>query len=58
MFLIVPISVNADTIYNIDMKVDIQKDGSANITEVWNVKASGGTEWYKQLNNLGEANND
>ena len=55
LFLIIPISVNADSIYSIDMKIDIQKDGTANITEVWNVKASGGSEWYKQIKNMGNS---
>ena len=49
----VPFSVDADTIYNIDIKVNIARDGSANITELWDVKADDGTEWYKTFSNLG-----
>ncbi len=46
-------SVNAKNhIYNIDMDIYIDKDGNANITEVWEVKASDGTEWYKGYANL------
>ena len=54
--LLLPISVKADSIYKIDMKINIEKDGDANITEIWDVKASGGSEWYKQLFNLGNSN--
>lgn len=50
--LMIPISVKADRMYRVDMNIDILKDGSANITETWDVKADGGTEWYKQLLNL------
>ena len=37
--LIFPISVFADHIYKIDMTINLTKDGSANIKEVWDVKA-------------------
>ena len=53
MFILFPISVKADHIYNIRMNIYLEKDGSANITEVWDVKADSGSEWYKQLYNLG-----
>ena len=56
LLFIIPLSVKADKIYNVDMKINIEKDGTANITEVWDVKASGGSEWYKQINNLGNSN--
>jgi len=55
LFFISMLSVNADTIYDIDMKIDITKEGNANITEIWDVRASGGSEWYKQLYNLGNS---
>ena len=45
--------VRADTINKVDMKINILEDGTANIVEVWNVRASGGSEWYKQMYNLG-----
>ena len=51
--LISPRFVLADHIYNIKMDIYLEKDGSANITEVWDVKANGGSEWYKQLYNMG-----
>lgn len=53
LILINPVRVLADHIYNIDMNIYLNKDGSANITEVWDVVASGGSEWYKQLYNMG-----
>ena len=53
LFFMVPFAVDADTIYNLDIKVNIARDGSANITELWDVKADDGTEWYKTFSNLG-----
>jgi len=53
--LFIPISVSADTIYNVDMDIDMLSDGTANITEIWDVKADSGTEWYKQLYSLGNS---
>ena len=52
LLFLIPLSVKADRIYNIDMKIYIEKDGTANITEIWEVRADSGSEWYKQLNNL------
>lgn len=55
LLLLCPIlRVSADTINKVDMKVNILEDGTANIEEVWNVKASSGSEWYKQMYNLGD----
>ena len=55
MMFVIPISVNADSMYNIDMDIYIDKDGNANITEVWDVKATGGSEWYKTMYDLGNS---
>ena len=46
-------SVFADDIYNVDMKIYLDELGNANITETWTVKADSGSEWYKQLYNMG-----
>ena len=54
MMLVPILGVKADTIKKIDMRINILEDGSAEIKEVWNVKASSGSEWYKQMYNLGE----
>ena len=49
-----PLSVDASNkIYNIDINVYLNEDGSANITEIWDVDGEDGTEWYKVMNNLG-----
>ena len=53
VMLLCPFIVKADHIYNIDMDIYLNEDGTANITEVWDVRADSGTEWYKQLYNLG-----
>ena len=53
MFMLVPFSVKADTIYKIDMNVYINEDGSADVQEIWDVKASDGSEWYKSMLNMG-----
>ena len=42
-------------IYNIDMDVYIDEYGNANIEEIWTVKGSDGTEWYKGLGDLGNS---
>ena len=50
----IPIGVDASNkIYNMDIDVYLNKDGSANITEVWDVDGDDGTELYKVMNNLG-----
>ena len=54
MLLVMPMSVNASNkIYNIDIDIELNQDGSANIVEVWDVDGDDGTEWYKVMNNLG-----
>jgi len=56
MFLLMPLSVGASNkIYDIDIDVQLEKDGTAYITEVWDVDGSDGTEWYKVINNLGNS---
>jgi len=50
---IMPLSVSANTIHSIDIDVYLNQDGSADITEVWDVDGTDGTEWYKAMNNLG-----
>ncbi len=55
LMFFVPSFVLADEIYQIDMNINLEQDGTANITEVWNVEADSGSEWYKQLYNLGNS---
>ena len=51
--LLCPLWVYADHIYNIDMDIYLEKDGTAEITEVWDAQANSGSEWYKALYDLG-----
>lgn len=53
LIMFAPMVVLADTINNVTMKVYVNEDGSAEFTETWNVLANSGSEWYKQLYNLG-----
>ena len=53
LVLIVPKYVLADHIYTIDMNIYLNEDGTAKVEEIWDVKADSGTEWYKQLYNMG-----
>ena len=55
LIMMLPVYVKADHIYSIDMDIHIEKDGTANITEVWDVKADSGSEWYKTMYDLGES---
>ena len=48
-------NVYANTIYSIDMDIYIDENANANITEIWKVKGTDGTEWYKPLRSLGES---
>ena len=57
LFIIfIPIKVFAkNDIYTKDAKIYITKDGTAQVTETWDVKGEDGTEWYIPLTNLGES---
>ena len=54
-FFLFPFIANADSIYSIDIKVNVDNEGYAQVTEDWVVKASGGSEWYKQILDLGNS---
>lgn len=49
------ITYAANHIYSIDISVYIDDQGEAKIKEIWTVKGSNGSEWYKVLNNLGNS---
>ena len=54
IFLISSTLVHASNeIYNIDMDIYLDEQGNANITEVWDVKGSDGTEWYRGYTDTG-----
>ena len=48
------LAVYAQAIRDIDIRVVLQKDGSARITQVWDVNVNSGTEWYVPVSNLGK----
>ena len=52
MMFIMPISALADTIYSVTMDINILEDGTANVKEIWDVKADSGSEWYKTMYEL------
>ena len=41
-------------IRDIDIRVELQQDGSAWVTQVWDVTVVSGTEWYVPIENLGK----
>ena len=47
-----PLTVYADNIYSRNMDIYITKDGTANVTETWDVKADSGSEWYISYVNM------
>lgn len=56
ILLMIPLSVKADHMYNVNMKIDILEDGTAKIVETWNVLADSGSEWYKTMYELNNSN--
>lgn len=47
-------SAASPAVWDIDITLDLRADGSAAVTEVWNVSVSSGTEWYLVRENLGQ----
>ena len=55
LFLIILLfttTVYANEIYSINMDIYLDEKGNANITEVWDVEGTDGTEWYKPIHDL------
>ena len=48
------LAVYAQEIRDIDIRAVVQRDGSARITQVWDVTVTSGTEWYVPVENLGK----
>lgn len=46
-------AVCAQTVRDLDIVVDVDRDGSAWITQEWDVNVVSGTEWYIPVGNLG-----
>ena len=55
-FVFGPFAVYGNSIYNIDMDIFIDEDGTAIVTEYWDMYTSEGTENYRSYGNLGESN--
>ena len=53
VFLFSITNVYANEIYNIDATIYLDEKGNAEITEIWDVKGTDGTEWYKQIYDIG-----
>ena len=47
-------AVHAQSIRDLDIRAVLRPDGSARVTQVWDVSVVRGTEWYIPINNLGE----
>lgn len=47
--------VKANTIYSIDVNVDLDNTGNGKVTETWYMKVDQGTEVYKPMSNLGNS---
>ena len=48
------LTVSAQSIRDIDIRAEVTKDGTARITQVWDVTTVDGTEWYVPVENLGD----
>ena len=53
-FLAGTLAVYAQSLRDMDIRVVLQKDGSARITQVWDATVVDGTEMYIPISNLGE----
>ena len=55
VLFLVPSIILANEINNIDMKIYVDNNGTAHVTEEWTTKLNEGTEGYKPYYNLGES---
>ena len=46
--------VHAQSIRDVDIRVELNPDGSGRVTQVWDVSVVDGTEWYIPIDNLGK----
>ncbi len=55
LFAALPLSViNAQSIRSVNTEVVLNYDGSAEVTQTWDVEVVSGTEWYIPVSNLGK----
>ena len=52
--LLLSAAAHAQEIRDVDVTVRLQKDGTAFVTQVWDVTPASGTEWYLPIQNLGQ----
>ena len=55
VLFLVPSIILANEINNIDMKIYVDNNGTAHVTEEWTTKLNEGTEGYKPYYNLGKS---
>lgn len=55
VFFVAIINVKANSVNKISMDIEIDSNGTAHITEIWNVTSSQGTEIYKSYYNMGKS---
>ena len=48
-----PLTLSAQEIRDMDIRVEVGRDGSATVTTDWDVTVTSGTEWYIPVENLG-----
>lgn len=53
LFLLLPLTLRAQEIRDMDIQVVVGRDGSATVTTDWDVTVTSGTEWYIPVGNLG-----
>ena len=51
--LLLPLALQAQEIRDMDIRVEVGRDGSATVTTDWDVTVVNGTEWYIPIENLG-----
>ena len=51
--LLLPLTLQAQEIRDMDIQVVVGRDGSATVTTDWDVTVTSGTEWYIPVENLG-----
>ncbi len=50
----VALFADSNKVYDLEINYLLQKDGSAQVTEIWRIDAREGTEWYLVRNNLAD----
>ena len=52
VLLVLPLNAR-QRVKDVDTRVVLDRDGSATVTQVWDVDVTEGTEWYIPVQNLG-----